>query len=56
MNQQQFRAVLVLLLAIVVAFGLYLGWHFTHQPKDCYGTTATGRTAWDWGKCPSGHG
>jgi hypothetical protein len=35
MNQQQFRAVIALLLAIVIAFGLYLGWHFTHNDAPC---------------------
>lgn len=33
MTTEQTRTALVLMLTVVIAAGLYLGWHFTHQPS-----------------------
>lgn len=30
MTTEQTRLAIVVLLAVTIAFGLYLGWHFTH--------------------------
>jgi uncharacterized membrane protein AbrB (regulator of aidB expression) len=30
MTQEQMRLSIVALLTVTIAFGLYLGWHFTH--------------------------
>ena len=35
MTQQQFRLALTIVIAIVLVFGLYLGWHFTHPHQAC---------------------
>lgn len=43
MTKEQTRLAIVILLAVTIAFGLYLGWHFTHvahHAKDCRGLTA----------------
>jgi hypothetical protein len=35
MTQQQFRLALTIVIAIVLVFGLYVGWHFTHPHQVC---------------------
>lgn len=33
MTQETFRTALVFAISVVLVAGLYLGWHFTHQPE-----------------------
>lgn len=50
MDQQTFRGVLSLALVIVLAAGLYLGWHFTHRPD--HACQWQGKTLHGFERCP----
>lgn len=50
MDQQTFRGVLSAALVIVLAAGLYLGWHFTHRPAS--GCRYQGTTLHGFDRCP----
>lgn len=50
MTQQSFRGALTGALVIVLAAGLYLGWHFTHHPNPS--CRYQGQTLHGFARCP----
>jgi len=47
MTAERTRLALVLMLAVVLVAGLYLGWHFTHLHHQATDTACSG---WSWCK------